>query len=143
MAFAALCGWLEDPVFQPLEETGAVPSQPLQDVTGQPAIMRPGFHQLHLPLWSLRNDRRAAGGRFIGGGLCFSTPGRNLLQPFGKLKCQQLAEQAAYADTGQKVPAPADGVLLSFIVSINGTIQCQFHEAGEGDGTAPADLPGD
>jgi len=100
--------------------------------------MSSGFHELHLSLKSFRAGPCAARGRFLG-----PTPGPNLLQPFGELKRQQLSKQAANADAGQKISSSPNRVLMSIIVSINGTIQRQFHEAGEVDWTAPADLLSD
>src|SRR5262245_15413821 len=57
---------------------------------------------------------------------------RQGFEPIGKLKCEQFTEERADTDTGKKIAALAD-VFFRFIISINGTIQRQFHEACEGD----------
>jgi hypothetical protein len=55
------------------------------------------------------------------------------------LKCEQLTEHIADTDAREKISTLADVVFFLFIISINGTIERELHEAGEGDNAV---LPG-
>jgi hypothetical protein len=46
---------------------------------------------------------------------------------------QQLAEQAAYTDAGVIVALAADLLNVPLIVAVQGMIQSEFHESGEGN----------
>src|SRR5438093_2376026 len=80
-------------------------------------------------------------------------PWSNLLEPLGELEGEQLTEQAADTHAGVIIAvAPCSfrpewrsrlcyagqrgAVLFRFIISINGTIQGQFHEGRKGDGAS-------
>src|SRR6266478_7634402 len=65
-----------------------------------------------------------------------------LLQPLGKLPCQQLAKQASDTDIGVKIATAPNDVLILFVISINGTIKRQFHKPGESDASLLGDLLG-
>src|SRR3974390_950287 len=54
-------------------------------------------------------------------------------QPFRKLITQQFAKKAAHTYIREKISPAPDGVPFLFIISINGTIQGELHEANEGD----------
>ena len=54
-------------------------------------------------------------------------------EPFCKLPGQQFPKKRAHAYAGIKVPFPSNAVSFLFIISINGTIQRQLHEARKGD----------
>ena len=64
------------------------------------------------------------------------------LEPFGELKGQQLAKEAANAHAGVIIAPLADRVLFFLIISINGTIKGQFHETGERNRSPGIDLAG-
>lgn len=51
-----------------------------------------------------------------------------VLQPFGELKREQLAEQFTDADAGVKITVPAGIVFFRFIISMNRTVEGEFHE---------------
>jgi hypothetical protein len=59
-----------------------------------------------------------------------------ILQPFGELEGEHLAEKGAHADTGVKITATAQIVFFRFIVSMNGTVEGKFHETCEGQDAA-------
>jgi hypothetical protein len=50
------------------------------------------------------------------------------LEPPGELKREQLAEQFADADAGVKITVPAGIVFFRFIISMNRTVEGEFHE---------------
>ena len=54
-----------------------------------------------------------------------------VLQPFGELKREQPAEQFTDADAGVKITVPAGIVFFRFIISMNRTVEGEFHEAGK------------
>jgi hypothetical protein len=56
-----------------------------------------------------------------------------LPQPLGELDREQLAEETADTDTGIEISFASDSVSFLFIISINRTIEGEFHKAGEGD----------
>jgi len=64
-------------------------------------------------------------------------PGRDFhpLEPFCKLKCQQLAEQRARTHTRKKIARPSNLVLFLFIISTIGTIKGQLHKTPKRDDT--------
>src|SRR5438093_1307371 len=68
---------LDDPIFQPLENLRPICAQPVQNVLRQSPIMRPGLDNLP----SLASVFRIW----------------HFLEPFGELKGQQLAKEAANA----------------------------------------------
>ena len=49
-------------------------------------------------------------------------------EPFGELKCEKLAEQFTDADAGVKITVPAGIVFFRFIISMNRTVEGEFHE---------------
>ena len=99
----------DNPVFDLFEQFRAFELQPGQDVFGQPAVMGAGFRN---PQSAIRNPQ--------------------LLQPFGKLAGEDLAEESADADTGVKIAMAPRIVFFCFIVSMNWTIKGEFHETCKG-----------
>ena len=62
-----------------------------------------------------------------------------LREPLRELKREQFTEQIAHADARKKISIAPD-VRFLFIISINGTIERQLHEAGEGNRPVFSDL---
>ena len=102
------CGRFDYDVFDFLEQGGAPEFQPIEYISCEPSIVRARFDDL-------QSVRSAFG------------------KPLRKLKRKQFAKQRPNAYTGVKISTPANRVLFSFVESTIGTIQRQFHEAGEGN----------
>ena len=100
--------------------------------------MRPRFHDLHRlpPTSSLRPSTLVFGRWTLDPGLWTFLP-----DPFRKLKRQQLPEQRAHAHTRVVITSPSKVVLFFFIISINRTIESQFHEGRKGDRPCPFNFP--
>src|SRR5262249_61231778 len=105
-------------------------AQPAQDILCQLSVMGAGFHYLHRArfnfafFWSIRR-------------------GRSGLEPFDELECEQFTKQGTDAHARVKISSSAGFVLFLFIISINGTIKSELHEAGKGDWPSAINLPGD
>src|SRR5581483_5028736 len=80
--------------------------EPGEDVAGKPGVVGAGFNELNRAFRSS--------------------------QPFGELKGEQLTKETAHADTGKKITGTPSRCTRTRVVSNIGTIQGQFHEAGEG-----------
>ena len=100
--------WLENAEFDLLQKFWVMLLQPGENIASQPAIMGASFDDLQ--------PRTVHFWRF---------------EPGGELARQELTEQAADADAGDKVAGPANNVLLRFIVTSFGTVKSHFHEAGK------------
>jgi hypothetical protein len=110
-------GRLDDAVFEAIEKGWALDTEPFEDIPGEPSVVRASLDNLR-PSRDTQTLRP----------FCF-------LQPIGELEGEQFTEQAADTDAGKKISFLAYHVPFLFVVSINGTVQGQLHEAGEGDGT--------
>ena len=97
-------------------------AQPIQNVPGQIAAMRPGLdnpqNPAAIPQFALRVQPRLV-----------ETPFLDLFQPLSKLKSQQFTEQTPHVHAGIIIPATSDNVLFRFVISTIWTIERQLHEA--------------
>lgn len=98
----------QDAIFDLFEQNRVMKQQPVQDISGEFAIMRAGFDDLQsgtVHFW-----------RF---------------QPFCKLDGQQFAEEISDTDAGDEIATAADSVLLRFIIPSFRTVKSEVHEAGK------------
>ena len=103
-------GGFEDEVFDSREKFRALKFQPVQNVRREFAIMRASLDD---PQFAIRNSQ--------------------FREPLGELKCEQLPEEFAGADAGNKVAGAADIVLVRFVVASFGTVKGEFHETRKAD----------
>ena len=101
---------LQNPVFQFVEQPRLPGFEPVKNVGGQPAVVRPGFQ-----------DLKAIGRRLAHSAL--QALGFPLSQPLRELGGEQFAEQRSDADTGVKAAASSGRVRYLFIISQLWTIE--------------------
>ena len=80
----------------------------IQDVERQPSVVRAAF-----------DEHRLGNGK--------------ILQPAGELAREQFPKERSDRYAGKEVALSADSLASLFVVTETGRVECQFHEAGEGD----------
>src|SRR4051812_328834 len=102
----------DDAVLKDIAKCRQMGSEPGQDVFGEISLVGASLHDLKRQL----NTRPLEQG-----------------QPFTELEGEEFTEERPDTHAGKVVTALPKGVFFLFIISINGTIQGVFHEAGKGD----------